>query len=322
MCRLVCHAELPLDEWANDDRKEATMRRIILTCLISGSLLSFAACGTTVTPGERGLRWYPLTEGLTSETLKSGFYWRAPWNDIFRYDIRWQSYTENIDALSADDLQVLIKAAVIARPLPEEIYFLAQEVGMDFYPRVVKPEFMAAVRSVVSGYPMVTVPERSAEIASKVQAVVVEKLKGRHLEIQSIALADIDFPQVVLSAIEQKQAKEQEKEQKEFELVIASKNADIARTRAQGEGDAIRIRSEGEAEGVKIRAAGQAKAQETISKTLTPDYLRYKLYDSQNSKLVLLPENLNVPILVNPETEPRHMSHEALSQIEPGPSSP
>lgn len=292
------------------------MTRMTLTCLMIGSLLSLEACGTTVTPGERGLRWYPLTEGLTSETLKSGFYWRAPWNDIFRYDVRWQSYTENIDALSADDLQVLVKAAVIVRPVPEEVYFLAQEVGTDFYPRVIKPEFMAAVRSVVSGYPMVTVPERSAEIASKVQAVVVEKLKGRHLEIQSIALADIDFPQVVLSAIEQKQAKEQEKEQKEFELVIASKNADIARTRAKGEGDAIRIRSEGEAEGVKIRAAGQAKAQETISKTLTPDYLRYKLYDSQNSKLVLLPENLNVPILVNPDTEPRHMSRDALSQAE------
>ena len=292
------------------------MTRMTLTCLMIGSLLSLEACGTTVTPGERGLRWYPLTEGLTSETLKSGFYWRAPWNDIFRYDVRWQSYTENIDALSADDLQVLVKAAVIVRPVPEEVYFLAQEVGTDFYPRVIKPEFMAAVRSVVSGYPMVTVPERSAEIASKVQAVVVEKLKGRHLEIQSIALADIDFPQVVLSAIEQKQAKEQEKEQKEFELVIASKNADIARTRAKGEGDAIRIRSEGEAEGVKIRAAGQAKAQETISKTLTPDYLRYKLYDSQNSKLVLLPENLNIPILVNPDTEPRHMSRDALSQAE------
>jgi len=298
------------------------MRKMTLTCLIIGSLLSLEGCGTTVIPGERGLRWYPLTEGLTSETLKSGFYWRAPWNDIFRYDVRWQSYTENIDALSADDLQVLVKAAVIVRPIPEEVYFLAQEVGTDFYPRVIKPEFMAAVRSVVSGYPMVTVPERSAEIASKVQAVVVEKLKGRHLEIQSIALADIDFPQVVLSAIEQKQAKEQEKEQKEFELVIASKNADIARTRAKGEGDAIRIRSEGEAEGVKIRAAGQAKAQETISKTLTPDYLRYKLYDSQNSKLVLLPENLNIPILVNPDTEPRHMSRDALSQVESEPSSP
>src|SRR5262245_12801839 len=147
---------------------------------------------------------------------------------------------------------------------------------------------------------MVTVPEKSAEIASKVQAVVVEKLKGRHLAIQSVALADVDFPQIVLTAIEQKQAKEQEKEQKEFELLIADKDADIARTRAKGEGDAIRIRADGEAEGMRIRAIGQAKAQETITKTLTPEYLRYKLYDSQNAKMVLLPDHLNVPVLINP----------------------
>ena len=45
---------------------------------------------------------------------------------------------------------------------------------------------------------------------------------------------------------------------------------------------------------------GQAKAQETISKTLTPEYLRYKLYDGQNSKMVLLPDNLKLPLLINP----------------------
>jgi regulator of protease activity HflC (stomatin/prohibitin superfamily) len=263
-------------------------------------LLTTACAGTSVQPGERGLMWRPFSEGLSTETLKDGFYWRAPWNSLYVYDVRWQSYTENVDALSADDLQVLIKAAIILKPIPEEVYFLAHEVGADFYGRIVKPEFLAAVRSVVSGYNMVTVPEKSSEIASKIQAVVVEKLKGRHLAIQSIALADVDFPQIVLSAIEQKQAKEQEKEQKEFELLIAAKDADIARTRAKGEGDAIRIRADGEAEGLRIRAIGQAKAQETITKTLTPDYLRYKLYDSPNSKMVLLPDNLNVPVLVNP----------------------
>src|SRR5215831_2966652 len=263
-------------------------------------LLSSACAGTSVQPGQRGLMWRPFSEGLSTEPLKDGFYWLAPWNDIYRYDIRWQSFTENIDALSADDLQVLIKGAIILRPIPEEVYFLAHEVGTEFYPRIVKPEFMAAVRSVVSGYPMVTVPEKSAEIASKVQAVVVEKLKGRHLEIHSVALADVDFPQIVLNAIEQKQAEEQQKEQKEFELVIAAKDAEIARTRAKGEGDAIRIRAEGEAEGLRIRALGQAKAQDTIAKTLTPDYLRFKLYDSPNAKLVLLPDQLKVPILLNP----------------------
>lgn len=281
------------------------MCRSVAISLLFIMFLLTEACGTTVQPGQRGLRWHPFTEGLSTQPLKNGFYWRAPWNDVYLYDVKWQSFTENVDALSADDLQVLIKAVIILRPIAEEVYFLAQEVGSDFYARIVRPEFMAAVRSVVSGYPMVTVPEKSVEIASKVQAVVVEKLKGRHLEIQSVALADVDFPQIVLNAIEQKQAKEQQKEQKEFELIIAEKDAEIARRRARGEGDAIRIRAEGEAEGLRIRATGQAKAQETITKTLTPAYLQFKLYDNPNSKFVLLPEKLNVPILVNPDSEGR-----------------
>src|SRR5262245_8475404 len=276
------------------------MARRTMTSLVLAILLLTAACGTTIQPGQRGLFWRPFSEGLSTQPLKDGFYLAAPWNDVYRYDVRWQSFTEDIDALSADDLQVSIKAAIILRPIPEELYFLNQEVGPDYYHRIVKPQFMATVRSVVSGYNMVTVPEKSAEIASKVLAVVVEKLKGRHLEIQTIALSDVDFPPIVLRAIEQKQAKEQEKEQKEFEMTIATKDAEIARTRAKGEGDAIKIRAEGEAEGLRIRAVGQAQAQETITKTLTSSYLQYKLYDSPNSKLILLPDQLKSPILVNP----------------------
>ena len=275
------------------------MKRFTLATVALAVLLLTAACGTTIQPGQRGLFWRPFSEGLSNQPLKDGFYWAAPWNDVYRYDVRWQSHTEDIDALSADDLQVSIKAAIILRPISEELYFLNQEVGPDYYTRIVKPQFMAAVRSVVSGYNMVTVPERSTEIASKVRAVVVENLKGRHLEVQNVALSDVDFPQIVLRAIEQKQAKEQEKEQKEFELTIALKDAEIARSRAKGEGDAIRIRAEGEAEGLRIRAIGQAQAQETITKTLTPSYLQYKLYDSPNSKLVILPEHMKTPVIIN-----------------------
>ena len=285
----------------------------LIACLL---LVLQVGCGTTVQPGQRGLRWYPLTEGLRTETLKSGFYWRAPWNDVFLYDIRWQSYTESVDALSSDDLLVKLRAAIVMRPLPEEVYFLAQEIGPDFYPRVVKPELLAAVRSVVSNYPMVNVPEQSAEIAAKVQAVVVEKLKGRHLDVASVALADIELAKIVLEAVERKQAKEQEKEQKEFELVIADRDAEIMRKRAKGEGDAIRIRAEGEAEGQRIRSMGQAKAQETIAKTLTADYLRFKLYDSQNSKFVLLPHKLDVPILINPGTDKPQMTQQSEGRLD------
>jgi regulator of protease activity HflC (stomatin/prohibitin superfamily) len=264
------------------------------------SLLVLQGCGTTVDPGKRGLRWRPLTAGLMKEPLRDGFHWRAPWNDVFVYDTRWQSFTEKVDALTADDLPVTVFAAITMRPIPDEVYFLAQEVGQNWYGQIVRPQLLSAVRGVVANYSMVTLPERSSEIGNKIEAVVVEALKGRHLEVYSVALSEMEFSQMVLKAIEQKQAKEQEKEQKEFELVIAERNAEIARIQAKGEGDSLRIRAEGESASLKIRAMGQSQAQEIITKTLTPDYLRFKLYESPNAKTIIVPDKLNVPLLINP----------------------
>lgn len=264
------------------------------------TILVMSGCGTTVDQGKRGLRWNPLSGGLMKESLKEGFYFRAPWNDVVKYDVRYQSFTEKVDALTADDLSVTLHAAITMRPMADEIYFLAQEVGHNWYNQLVRPQFLSAVRGVVAQYTMVTLPERSSEIGNKIEAVMVESLKGRHLDVYSVALSEIEFPQMVLKAIEQKQAKEQEKEQKEFELVIAQRNAEIARIQAKGEGDALQIRAEGESESVRIRAKGQSQAQEVITKTLTPDYLKFKLYENPNTKTIIVPERLNVPIIVNP----------------------
>jgi regulator of protease activity HflC (stomatin/prohibitin superfamily) len=263
-------------------------------------LVLMQACASVVKPGHRGLRWRPVTQGLMKETLREGVYTHFPWNNVEEFDVRWQSFTERIDVLTADDLPVRVQGAIILRPVPEEVYFLAQEVGRRWYQEVVKPQFLSAVRGVVANYQMVTLPERSSEIGSKIEAVMVEALKGRHLDVYAVSLAEIEFSQTVLKAIEQKQAKEQEKEQKEFELVIADREAEIARIRAKGEGDSLKIRAEGEAESTRIRSKGQSQAQEIITKTLTPEYLRFKLYDSPNAKMILLPDNLNVPMVINP----------------------
>ena len=278
-----------------------TLSRAIM--LLIPILLLLNGCGRTIDPGMRGLRWSPLSGGLEKEALKNGFYFRAPWNDVLEYDVRYQSFTEKIDALTADDLSVTLRVAITMSPIPEEVYFLAQEVGHNWYQQLVRPQFLSAVRGVVAQYAMVTLPERSSEIGNKIEAVMVESLKGRHLNIYSVALSEIEFSKMVLQAIEHKQAKEQEKEQKEFELIIAQRNADIARIQAKGEGDALRIRAEGEGESLRIRAMGQSQAQEIITKTLTPDYLKYKLYDSPNSKMVIVPDKSNVPIIVSPGTD-------------------
>jgi regulator of protease activity HflC (stomatin/prohibitin superfamily) len=271
-----------------------------LLLLLIPVLMVLQGCMSTVPPGSRGLRWYPLTTGMTKESLKEGLFWRAPWNDVFVYDTRYKSFKEKVDALTADDLPVTVYAAITMRPIPDEVYFLAQEVGPDWYKQLVHPQLLSAVRGVVANYTMVTLPERSSEIGNKIEAVVVEALKGRHLDVYNVALSEMEFSQMVLRAIEQKQAKEQEKEQKDFEVVIAQRNADIARIQAKGEGDSLQIRAEGEADSMRIRAVGQSQAQEIITKTLTPDYLRFKLYESPNSKTIIVPDKLNVPMIISP----------------------
>lgn len=267
-------------------------------------------CGTTVDPGHRGLKFRPLTSGLVKDPLMEGFYFRAPWNSVLVINIRWQSFTEKVDALSADDLPVTVQAAITIRPIPDEVYLITREVGSNWYRELVRPQFLSAVRSVIANYPMVVIPERSTEIGNKIEAVMMEALKGRHLDVYSVSLAEIEFSKMVLRAIEEKQAKEQEKEQKEFEVVIAQREAEIARVRASGEGDSLRIRAKGEAESMRIRAAGQSEAQDIITKTLTPEYLRFKLYDSPNSKVILLPDKLNVPVLINPGEDRSLSRHE------------
>jgi len=283
-------------------RHTLTIRTVLVLMM---SLIVLDGCSRTVDPGNRGLRWRPLSAGLMKEPLREGFYWKAPWNDIFVYDTRWKSFKEKVDALTADDLPVTVYAAITMRPIPDEIYFLAQEVGPDWYKQLVHPQLLSAVRGVVANYSMVTLPERSSEIGNKIEAVVVEALKGRHLDVYNVALSEMEFSKMVLMAIEQKQAKEQEKEQKEFEVVIAQRNAEIARIHAKGEGDSLKIRAEGEADSMRIRASGQSQAQDIITKTLTPDYLRYKLYESPNAKMIIMPEKLTVPLIVNPG--PDHM---------------
>jgi regulator of protease activity HflC (stomatin/prohibitin superfamily) len=230
--------------------KQSSIVRLLL--MLIPLLMTLQSCSSTVHPGSRGLRWSPLTSGLAKEPLKEGIYWRAPWNDVLVYDTRWKSFREKVDALTADDLPVTV----------DEIYFLAQEVGPEWYKQLVHPQLLSAVRGVVANYSMVTLPERSSEIGNKIEAVVVETLKGRHLDVYNVALSEMEFSQMVLRAIEQKQAKEQEKEQKDFEVVIAQRNAEIARIQAKGEGDSLKIRAEGESDSMKIRAVGQSQAQD------------------------------------------------------------
>jgi regulator of protease activity HflC (stomatin/prohibitin superfamily) len=110
----------------------------------------------------------------------------------------------------------------------------------------------------------------------------------------------------VTTAISRKVATKQQAEQKKVEVEIANRDAEIARTTAQGRSDAVRIQAEGEAAAVVAKGKAQAEAQEAVAKTLTRQYLQFKAFDNPNTSYVFVPTGKDgMPVIFNAQPRRR-----------------
>lgn len=278
--------------------------RLALPLLLASSVLSGCAIfGTTIDSGSRGLKYVILDEpALQGESLPEGFYFQWPWNDMIAYDVTWQSRDERVDVLTADDLHVPITATVTFRARPSELHAVETTIGPRYYEDVIQPLFETLVRSQLAKYNYNDLAAKSPEVEGAVLAKIQQELANQPLDISHVSIKHIEYDPEVSKSISGKLVKEQEAEQKRFELQIAEQDAEIARTTARGRGDAIRIQAEGEAQATIIKGEAQAKAQDAIAKTLTGRYIQYKAFDSQATTYYFVPtDKSGMPVIVNAE---------------------
>ncbi|MBI4817418.1 MAG: hypothetical protein HY791_14245 [Deltaproteobacteria bacterium] len=260
-----------------------------------------AGCGTTIRPGYRGITYHPLSEpGLGTEVYAEGFYWQWPWNDIVAYNVTWQSQAEDAQVLTLEDLHVATRVIVTFMPDPERLHELTTQIGPSYYEKVIKPPFLTLVRSEFARHRHNDLAEHSPAIEQRIVADLRNAIKDKPIRIDRVAIEHIQYDPYLTKAVSEKVATQQTIEQKSYELEVASKNAEIARVRARGEGDAIQIRAEGESRAIELRGDAQAKAQQAIGRTLTPAYLQYKAFDSPNARYYFVPTGKNgLPVIVD-----------------------
>jgi len=248
-------------------------------------LIGLASC-SIVQPGQQAMKWKPYGKGLVTEKVyKDGVVWIWPWNGLVKYSTQWQTFTENVAVLTEDELHVNLTVSVTIRPIEAELPELELEVGRDYYNSVVRPEFVSLTRNVFSRYKYSIISPRSPEIEAKIYEFLVDKVKDKHLEFDNVTVNHIRYPVVVTSAVDRKLAVEQAIEQKNYELQIAEKDAEIQRTLARGQRD----------------------AQHIIDTYLTPRYLQYKalevqdkLSTSANAKFFFVPLGKDgLPIIID-----------------------
>lgn len=251
---------------------------VLLVLLITGC--------SVVKPGHHAMRWKPLGKGLqTDKMYRDGVVWNWPWNGMVDYSVQWQTYTEDISILTKDELHIDITVSVTLRPVADELAQLELEVGRDYYRNVVRPEFISLTRNIFSSYDYSEVSPKSPEIEQQIYTQLVANTKGKHLEFDNMTIDHIIYPEVVTAAVDRKLAVEQDIEQKDYELQIAEKQAEIQR----------------------ILAKGQRDAQQIIDAGLTPRYLQYKalevqdrLTESPNTKFYFVPMGQDgLPVIVD-----------------------
>ena len=254
-------------------------------------VLAFAVVGCAVIkPGQQAMKWSPYGKGLKTEKIyNDGIVWNWPWNGIVSYSTQWQTYSENVAILTKDELHINLTVSVTLRPIESELPKLELEVGGNYYNNVVRPEFISLTRNVFSNYDYTVVSPKSPEIESIIFKELVEVVKGKHLEFDNVTIDHIVYPPVVTSAVNRKLAVEQDIEQKDYEIEIAEKEAEIQR----------------------IRARGQRDSQKIIDSGLTRTYLQYKalevqdkLSTSNNAKFYFIPVGKDgLPIIIDTNTK-------------------
>lgn len=229
----------------------------------------------TIDSGYAGVIYQPFSNGVdTKRTYGEGYHLIAPWNTMFKYEIRQQEVFEKLAVLSSNGLEIKLEASIWCQPQYEALGLLHQKRGQEYIERVIRPSVRSATRSVVGRYtPEQIYSSKRDAIQKEIFDETKKILDRQYLQLNDILIRDVTLPPTIKGAIERKLKQEQEALEYEFRLAKAKQ-------------EAIRQR---------IDAEGKAKANLILSASLTDKILKEKgieatkeLASSPNAKVIVI----------------------------------
>lgn len=270
------------------------------TLWLGGMAMYFCSggCATAVGPGRVAVLWR-ASDGTQSPAYGEGLYYIAPWNDFYVYDLRSQSHDEMLDVIAVNGLAIKLDASIRYHLNPKEIVQLQREIGPDYYRTILEPVLRSEARRVFGRYtPEEIYSTKRDLIEREIREGLRSKIEGKHIELEAVLIRNVELPEAIRHAIDQKLAAEQDVLKMKYVLEVAKAAAEQRRIEAQGVADYNKI----------------------ISASLTPSMLEFdriqelnRLAASSNAKTVVIgPGAGGTPVLLSapspattPHPEPR-----------------
>jgi len=208
-----------------------------------------------------------------------------------------------ITVLDKRGLTVNIDIAVQYRLKASSAPATIEKWGSSWEEKIINSKVREVVRDVVGQYTAEQLPEMRNEIARAIESKVklsVDSLPSQPVVLTSVELRTINLPTKIKDQIERVQIAKQEVTIAEQEKEKAKQQAQRAAEVAKGEAERNRIEAQGEADKIRIEAEEQAKANELISRSLTPQLLQLEQIKIQGKFNEALRVNRDTQIFLTP----------------------
>ncbi len=172
---------------------------------------------------------------------------------------------KEIDAASKEYQMVKLTGMMNFHIDPSYVNDLYQKVGLDFANKVIDPAFNDFVKEVVPIYPITEILPKREEIRKRAMMKLGDNLARYHIIVDDIYFANIRFSPEYERAVEAKQVAQQQVETQR--QVLAQREIEAQQKVAT---------AKGEAESILVVAQGQAKANDALSRSISPILVQYK----------------------------------------------
>jgi regulator of protease activity HflC (stomatin/prohibitin superfamily) len=243
---------------------------IVLVILFIVSWGSFAI----VPAGHRGVvLWLGSVE---ERVMGEGLNFKVPIAEtVIKVDVKVQPHPfKEIDASSKEYQNVKMTGMMNFHIDPTYVNDLYQKVGLDFADKVIDPAFNDFVKEVVPTYPIGEILPKREEIRKRAMTKLGDNLSRYHIIVDDIYFANIRFSPEYEGAIEAKQVAQQQVETQR--QVLAQREIEAQQKVAS---------AKGEAESILVVAQGQAKANDALSRSISPILVQYKGIEKWNGVL-------------------------------------
>ena len=244
-------------------------------------------------PGEVGVQ--VLFGSVQDGVLHSGLNFINPLVSVEKMDVKTQAYTmssaqdegqqkgdDAIVALSADGLTIKLDVTVWYRLNDGDAPQVYRSIGTDYVEKIVRPAIRTAIRDISVDYSATDIYSvKREDFVKNVTKNLENAFSGRGVVLERVLLRNVELPEKVRTAIDEKIAAEQKAQQMVYVLQKEKQEAERKRIEAQGVADYNKIVSQSITE--------QTLQMKGIEATL-------ELSKSSNSKMVIM-NGKNMPLI-------------------------